>query len=421
MTFHAYLQYVCLLVVCLCTLPSPMEARVQADRQSTGTRDTLLVIDQESGLPIEGAYILTGERLLVSSPRGMIVFGHGTCFMDTVLVQCLGYGSRRVPLNEVFKESSIHTVCLSLDIQKLGEVVVTGEHAGVSPNVVSRRLSSPEIRNALGTSLATLLERVSGVSSISTGTTVSKPVIQGMYGNRILIIHNGARQTGQQWGADHAPEVDMNGSSSVSVIKGSDAVRYGSDALGGIIVMEQSPLPFRKRSLRGGISALYGSNGRRYVATGQLEGAFPGDFAWRLQGTWSNSGDRSTAHYLLNNTGTREYHASASLGYDRGRLRVEGFYSRFYSRTGVMLSAQMGSEDLLAERIRLGRPLHTDPFSRGIRPPCQEVTHQIAFGRMRLGMKKGGSIHWQSTWQKDDRQETVSGGWILTFRRFPCT
>ena len=55
MTFHAYLQYVCLLVVCLCTLPSPMEARVQADRQSTGTRDTLLVIDQESGLPIEGA------------------------------------------------------------------------------------------------------------------------------------------------------------------------------------------------------------------------------------------------------------------------------------------------------------------------------------------------------------------------------
>ena len=84
-----------------------------------------------------------------------------------------------------------------------------------------------------------------------------------MYGNRILIIHNGARQTGQQWGADHAPEVDMNGSSSVSVIKGSDAVRYGSDALGGIIVMEQSPLPFRKRSLQGGISALYGSNGRR--------------------------------------------------------------------------------------------------------------------------------------------------------------
>ncbi len=405
MTFHAYFQYACLLVVCLCIVSPSMEARVQRDRPPIGTRNTLLVIDQESGLPIEGAYILTGERLLVSSPRGTIVLGHGTCFLDTVLVQCLGYRSQRVLLDKAFKESSIYTVHLSPDIQKLGEVVVTGERTGTSPNAVSGHLSSPEIRNALGTSLSTLLERVSGVSSISTGSTVSKPVIQGMYGNRILIINNGARQTGQQWGVDHAPEVDMNGSASVSVIKGSDAVRYGSDALGGIIVMEHSPLPFRKQSLQGGISALYGSNGRRYVATGQLEGAFTGDLAWRVQGTWSNSGDRSTARYLLNNTGTREYHTSASLGYDHERLRVEGFYSRFYSRTGVMLSAQMGSEDLLAERIRLGRPLYTDPFSRSIRPPSQAITHQTAVGRVRFGMKNGGNFHWQSTWQKDDRQE----------------
>lgn len=406
MTFHAYLQYVCLLVICLCIVSLPIEAQVQADhRQSTGTPDTLLVIDQESEFPIEGAYILTRERLLVSTSRGMIVFDHGTCFMDTILVQCLGYNSRRVPLNAAFFESRTHIVRLSPDIKKLEEVIVTGKRAGASPNMVSQRLSSPEIRDALGTSLATLLERVRGVSSISTGTTVSKPVIQGMYGNRILIINNGARQTGQQWGADHAPEVDINGSASISVIKGSDAVRYGSDALGGIIVMEQSPLPFRETSMRGEISALYGSNGRRYVATGQLEGAVPHNLAWRIQGTWSNTGDRSTAHYLLNNTGTREYHASASLGYDRGRLRLEGFYSRFYSRTGVMLSAQMGSEDLLAERIRLGRPLHTDPFSRDIRPPYQAVTHQTAICRMQFGIKKGGSIHWQSTWQKDDRQE----------------
>ena len=92
--------------------------------------------------------------------------------------------------------------------------------------------------------------------------------------------------------------------------------------------------------------------------TGQMEGTFPflRDIAWRVQGTCSNSGDRSTANYLLNNTGTRELHTSASLGYDHGRLRIEGFYSRFYNRMGVMLSAQMGSEDLLAERIRLGRP-----------------------------------------------------------------
>ena len=70
-----------------------------------------------------------------------------------------------------------------------------------------------------------------------------------------------------------------------------------------------------------------------------------------------------------------------------------------------MLSAQMGSEDLLAERIRLGRPLHTDPFDRSITYPYQEVTHQTAVGKIKISMENAGNLYWQSSWQKDDRQE----------------
>ena len=147
------------------------------------------------------------------------------------------------------------------------------------------------------------------------------------------------------------------------------------------------------------------------MATGQLEGAFPGDFAWRLQGTWSNSGDRSTAHYLLNNTGTREYHASASLGYDRGRLRVEGFYSRFYSRTGVMLSAQMGSETCWRNVSGLVAPCTRIPSPVVSGSPAKEVTHQIAFGRMRLGMKEGGEVFTGKVpGRRTIGRKTVSGG-----------
>ena len=405
MTFHAYSRYVCLFLTCLYMVYSA-HMHAQEYRQRSDTTRTLLIIDGETGNPIEGAGVLAGGQVLVSLSEGTVTIPSRNS-ADTVLVQSLGYKSQYISLKDVFKRKNTYTIRLSPEMTTLGEVIITGERSGITRNAVSEQIPSPAINHALGTSLSALLEQVSGVSSISTGTAIAKPVIQGMYGNRILIINNGTRQTGQQWGADHAPEVDMNGSNSIQVVKGSDAVRYGSEALGGIIVMEQASLPFRETSLKGKGSMLYGSNGHRYVFTGQIEGAFPflRDIAWRVQGTYSNSGDRSTANYLLNNTGIRELHTSASLGYDRGRLRIEGFYSRFYNRTGVMLSAQMGSEDLLAERIRLGRPLHTDPFSRGIRPPCQEVTHQIAFGRMRLGMKKGGSIHWQSTWQKDDRQE----------------
>lgn len=137
------------------------------------------------------------------------------------------------------------TVPVTFPVQHLEEVVITAGRPGITAGAVSNRISSSEIHRAAGSSLATLLERISGVSSLSTGTTVSKPVIHGMHGNRILIINNGARQTGQQWATDHAPEVDINESGNILVIKGADGVRYGSDALGGIIVMEQPPFRFR--------------------------------------------------------------------------------------------------------------------------------------------------------------------------------
>ena len=406
MTFHAYFQYVCLFIVWLCAI-SPTRMYAQKYRQQSDTHRTLLVVDKETGRPIEGAYILLENQPLASSTGGRIIIPWKTNSKDTVLVQSLGYKSQYIYLSEAFKKVNIQTVYLYPEIKILEEVIITGECSGVTRNTVSNNLTSFAINRALGTSLTSLLEQVSGVSSISTGTTVAKPVIQGMYGNRILIINNGSRQTGQQWGVDHAPEVDMNGNASIRVIKGSDAVRYGSEALGGIIVMEQAPLPFRKKALKGKTSILYGSNGHRYVLTGQLEGTFPflRDLAWRVQGTYSNSGDRSTANYLLNNTGAREHHTSALLGYDRGRLRIEGFYSHFYNRTGVMFSAQMGSEDLLAERIRLGRPLYTDPFTRSIAYPYQKVTHQTAIGKMKFSMRNAGNLYWQSSWQKDDRQE----------------
>ena len=131
----------------------------------------------------------------------------------------------------------------------------------MSVNSVSSTINSQAIQGAMGKSLASLLENVSGVSSIQTGTSTAKPVIHGMYGNRILMINNGARQTGQQWGLDHAPEIDKNNSANIKVIKGAESVRYGSEALGGIVVLEQKTLPYQVVKPSGAISTLYGSNG----------------------------------------------------------------------------------------------------------------------------------------------------------------
>ena len=291
--------------------------------------------------------------------------------------------------------------------QNIGEIVVTGVRQQASINSVSNKSDESLIDRSMGKSLASILEHVSGVSSIQTGTTVAKPVINGMYGNRILIVNNGARQTGQQWGVDHAPEIDQNSSGSIEVIKGAESVRYGSEALGGIIVMNQKALPYGQTALSGHLRTLYGNNGKRYSVVAQAEGTMPfsKNLAWRLQGTYANSGDQSTAKYVLNNTGYREHDFSASLGYKLNALKLEGYYSMYNLKLGVLNSAQLGSEDLLKERIALGQPAEVYPYSRHINYPFQQIVHHTAIGKVYFDAGKYGNFFWQTAFQADDRQE----------------
>lgn len=293
------------------------------------------------------------------------------------------------------------------DSINLHEAVVSGRRQVTGANQVGSQINQITISEAMGRSLGALLEGVSGMSSIQTGTIVSKPVIHGMYGNRILMVSNGARLTGQQWGADHAPEVDKNNYSNIGVVKGADAVKYGSEALGGIILLQPAPLPYENSGFRGMVSTFYGTNGRRFGASGYVENSFKwrGNWAWRLHLHSENGGDRSTAHYLLNNTGMRENSLSMTLGYSHKPWRLEAGYSLFAQKLGVMQSAQMGNEQLLQERIRLGRPVDFTPFSRHIGYPFQEITHHTAFLKAFFNHQALGNFSFQSTFQQDNRRE----------------
>ena len=259
------------------------------------------------------------------------------------------------------------------DTITLGEVVVKSKRQIVTPNSVSTTLTHDDIARAAGKSLASMLENVSGVSMLQTGSNVAKPVIHGMYGNRILVVSRGARLTGQQWGIDHAPEIDKNAYNDVVVVKGSESVRYGAEALGGIILMNAKPLPYGSKGVQADVMSYYGSNGRQIGAVGQMQGTLPFNrqIAWSLQGSFEHSGDRSTAAYLLNNTGMRQRNVAFSLGYQRDPWKFETGYSLFWQKMGVMRSAQMGNEQLLQERIRIGQPVEFTPFTYQIDYPFQ--------------------------------------------------
>ena len=92
---------------------------------------------------------------------------------------------------------------------------------------------------------ASLIEGISsipGVSQVSTGTGIGKPVIRGLRGNRVLVYSQGIRLENQQFGEEHGLGIDDASIESVEVIKGPASLLYGSDALGGVLYF--NPLKF---------------------------------------------------------------------------------------------------------------------------------------------------------------------------------
>lgn len=291
---------------------------------------------------------------------------------------------------------------------RLSEVVVDSKYKARYNHSISQKLQTAILNKQVGQSLAEVLERISGVSSIQTGVAQSKPVIHGMHGNRILIVNNGARQTGQQWSEGHAPEIDVSSSGEVYVLKGAESVRYGSEALGGVIVLEQSPLLYSSRdTISGKVNLQYASNGRRVSENMLLNFSFKDlkNFAFRLQASAANNGDYSTAHYLLNNTGGREYAGLFALGYQLSGLRLEGYLSHYYEHQGIMLNSNLGNEHRLLEIIENGQPLEFTPFTRHIGYPKETVRHTNLSFKAEYSFQKAGLLKYQFTYQDDHRQE----------------
>src|SRR5690606_18444037 len=85
------------------------------------------------------------------------------------------------------------------------------------------------------TTLADGVASIPGVSQVSTGASIGKPVIRGLSGNRVLVFSQGIRLENQQFGEEHGLGLSESGMESVEVIKGPASLLYGSDALGGVL------------------------------------------------------------------------------------------------------------------------------------------------------------------------------------------
>ncbi len=306
------------------------------------------------------------------------------------------------------KEENIQDLTLTERDERLQEVVVTGKKS-VTGSQLLGKLSEEERAQKDGLSLGEMVKGISGVQSLQTGSTISKPVIHGMHSSRVIILNQGVRQEGQQWGSEHAPEIDPFVSKNIQIIKGPAGLRYGGDAIGGIVLMEPNNLP-DTAGIKGELQSIYFTNGRQAVLSGSLEGSIGHHkgWGWRMQGTIKDGGNIQTANYYLANTGVKEENFSAQLGYKQKKWGSELFFSRFHNVIGVYLGSHIGNVGDLEAAISQSQPASMftpKEFSRIIDRPNQDVYHDLLKLKNYYKFQNGGIIRGTIAYQVDERFE----------------
>jgi iron complex outermembrane receptor protein len=260
-----------------------------------------------------------------------------------------------------------------------------------------------------GYSLGQLLEKLPGVTALQTGPAVFKPIIHGLHSQRILILKNGLRLESQQWGLDHAPEITAHTASRVSVVKGTAAVQYGSDAIAGVILIEPEELPSTD-TLSGDIQLTGIDNGRQFALTGMVSKGFNQGFGIRLLGGIRRAGDAKAADYLLTNTGFAEGNIELEAGHRKGLNFTTATYRLFAAENGILRSAHIGNLTDLEEALQRDRPLIVEEFSYDVENPKQHVLHhtiQLSAQRFKekIGVFNGMyAIQWNGREEYDIRR-----------------
>ncbi len=187
---------------------------------------------------ISGATIAIPElhKETISDENGKYLFHNLPNGKFKMVFSYIGFTTQTKEITSNLKEQKID-ILLEESMHQMEEVIVSTAFNKVqSQNVMKVEHQSMKSLSQKGTS--TLIEglaTIPGVSQVSTGTSIGKPVIRGLSGNRVLVYSQGVRLENQQFGEEHGLGLNDAGIESVEVIKGPASLLYGSDAIGGVL------------------------------------------------------------------------------------------------------------------------------------------------------------------------------------------
>jgi iron complex outermembrane receptor protein len=337
-----------------------------------------VISDAASGKPLAGAtvYIADIKTGTYTNAKGEYSLSQISEGIHLVEISHIGYTT--IADNVIISGNVIKNYVLTESIIENNAVIVTGVTQATQLKKMPFQVSvlrKEELSQSSSSNIVESLTKKAGVSSLSSGPAISKPLIRGLGYNRVLTINDGVRQEGQQWGDEHGLEIDEASVSKVEIFKGPASLIYGSDAMAGVINIITN-VPVQTNSIRLNAGSNYQSNNRLRNFFGNASGNIKG-FNWNIYGTMKDAADyKNSIDGYVYNSKFNERNFGGYAGYNGKWGYTHIIASRFKLNAGL-IEGERDAQGFFVKPVTGGSVRVTDQDNRSTTPgiPHQQIIH----------------------------------------------
>jgi iron complex outermembrane receptor protein len=220
------------------------------------------------------------------------------------------------------------------------EIVVTASPFATqqdnTPAIVAK-VDRSTILSKGGSSIASALSDVPGISSTGFATGASRPIIRGMDANRVRILENGVSSSDvSDIGPDHGIPIDPLSAHSIEVVRGAGTLRYGSQAIGGVVnvLNNRVPMTLPDKAISGEVNGAYGTVADAYE-TSALADAKVGNLVVHADGFYRHADDYDTPLGTQENSYSHTHGETLGGSYFMGDSHVGAAVTQYNANYGI--------------------------------------------------------------------------------------
>ena len=296
------------------------------------------VVDAKTNAPVQGTSIYIADIKAGSYTDATGKFEIKNLPVGKYLIEISHVGYTTIIENISITADTKKDFILSQSIVENNAVIVTGTSGATQLKKVPFQVSVLRKQDLLQSSSSNIIEALAkkpGVSSMSTGPAISKPIIRGLGYNRVLTINDGVRQEGQQWGDEHGIEVDESSVNKVEILKGPASLIYGSDAMAGVINIITN-VPVERNTVKANIFTNYQTNNHARTLNGNIAGNIKG-INWNLYGSTVAAADYQNKYDgKVFNSKFNQNNFGGYLGYNGNWGYSHLLFSNFNLKAGLV-------------------------------------------------------------------------------------